>query len=217
VTKPIDTQLAFFLREAPTSAKELARLLGKSESRMREILKQHQGEVLCKKNDAGVNVFWLPPTQDAAEAPPATEEPSAQVTEAEAPEASPTAPPADAMVVQSPCPLCNGVPAVQTPAGAEGTFLGAANTCGSCGKTYNRFTGEEVTMPAKADKPKRTPLNPQYKIRLKTDAAQAAGGKLLFDKEARQWVLTKKGKDPIRMTAKEFSVETAETITAKLA
>lgn len=218
--KPIDSELAWLLREGPRSAKELARLAGKSESRMREILKQHQSEIHCKKkNDNNVNVFWLPKQDEggdlvgeaAVEALETPAEDAAQVNEAETPEASPTAPEG-----ASTCPLCNST-ADQTPAGPEGSFLGAANTCSECGKTYNRFTREEITMPAKGDKPKRTPLNPQYKIRLKTEAAEAAGGKLTYEREGRTWLLTKKGKDAIRMTAKEFSVETAETITAKLA
>jgi len=210
ISKPINAELAWLLREhGPISAKNLARLHSKSESRMREILKQHQTEIQCKKDTAGVNVFWLPaevteePTEEPLEEAQAIAEEQGLVTQ-------PSTTPEDA------CPLC-GSTADQPQAGPEGSFLGAARTCSTCGKTYNAFSREEVTMPAKADKAKRTPLNPQYKIRLKTDAAEAAQGKLIFDREARQWVLTKKGKDPIRMTAKEFSVETAETITAKLA
>lgn len=218
--KPIDSELAWFLRQGPTSAKELARLAGKSESRMREILKQHQTEVQCKKNDAGVNVFWLAKQDEggdlvgeaAVEAPKTPAEDAAQVDKTPAHSTSSAA----LLAVATTCPLCNST-ADQTPAGPEGSFLGAADTCSECGKTYNRFTREEITMPARGDKPKRTPLNPQYKIRLKTEAAEAAGGKLTYEREGRTWLLTKRGKDAIRMTAKEFSVETAETITAKLA
>jgi ssDNA-binding Zn-finger/Zn-ribbon topoisomerase 1 len=213
VNKPIDNELAYFLRLGPTTAKELARLIGKSESRMREILKQHQDEIQCKKNEAGTNVFWLPSDQAADEgnAPAADTATIPAAAPSDASDQSGT----DGQVSESACPLC-GATDGQEPAGAEGTFLGSAKTCGTCGKTYNIHSGEEVTMPAKGAKAKRTPLNPQYKINAKCEAATAAKGQLVFDKEARQWVLTKKGMDPVRMTAKEFSIETPETITAKL-
>ncbi|HVJ71216.1 MAG TPA: hypothetical protein VM531_06880, partial [Sphingomicrobium sp.] len=93
-----------------------------------------------------------------------------------------------------------------------GEFLGAAKTCSACNRTYNVHSREEITMPTPTAKGKRKPLNPQYKIDAKTAAVKDAGGKLTFDRESRQWVLHLKGKDPIRMTAKEFANETPESI-----
>jgi len=104
-------------------------------------------------------------------------------------------------------------------AGEIGTFLGAATVCGDCGKTYNTFSGEEITPSATARvKKKRQPLNPQYKIRAKVEAVEAAGGKLVFDKEARQWIMTAPGWNN-RMetfTALEFSTETPQSLGAKI-
>lgn len=56
------------------------------------------------------------------------------------------------------------------------------------------------------------PLNPQYKINAKIAGAEAAGGKLVYQREGRTWLLTKRGVEPKQMTAVEFSVETVESI-----
>jgi len=56
------------------------------------------------------------------------------------------------------------------------------------------------------------PLNPQYKINAKIAGAEAAGGKLVYQRDGRTWLLTKKGVEPKQMTATEFSVETVESI-----
>jgi hypothetical protein len=209
----MDQALVYLLQRGPTTAKELARLYEKSESRMREILKKHQTEIQTKKNDVGVNVFWVEP---AGEMTPAEAATHADVEEAidptgEGREAH------DAQVIadQDGCPLC-GSTEPQTQAGPDGTFLGAARTCSNCGKTYNVLTKDEITMQPKAEKAKRTPLNPQYKIVEKVDAVKAAGGKLVYERESRQWVLTKAKHDPKRMTAKEFSLETADTLVAAI-
>ncbi len=206
MTKPIDKALVYLLERGATSAKELARLYEKSESRMREILKQHQPEIMCKKNEAGVNVFWLVPNAASPkpeQAPPPADKPVAKVTKAKNP---------DAPDHSANCPLCNADESEQTQAGPDGTYLGACLTCGECGKTYNVLTRDEIDMPAKADKAKRKPLNPQYKIDLKVDAVKAAGGKLVYEREARQWVPTKANHDPKRMSAQEFSIETPESL-----
>lgn len=176
---------------APMTVKEIAAEIGKSESRTRELLKADQDKILCKKDDVGRNVFWIDKAAGATD---------------------------DADLVGEPitaCPFCEAAED-QTPAGPEGSFLGAARTCGNCGKTYNQFSGEEVKNMPDKKAAKRKPLNPQYKINAKVDAVAAAGGKLAFDKEGRQWVLTKRGKDPKRMTAQEFANETPETLVAAI-
>jgi len=97
-------------------------------------------------------------------------------------------------------------------AGEIGTFLGAATVCGDCGKTYNTFSGEEITPSATAGvKKKRQPLNPQYKIKAKVEAVEAAGGKLFFEKESRLWVCSAKDGKVATFTAVEFSTLTPET------
>lgn len=195
----------------PKTAKELAAEIGKSESRTRELLKEHVERINTRKNDAGKNVFWI----DDADLTTIEADAADQVDN------DPTEPPAEtvdspATPVQGSCPLCAST-SDQVQAGPEGSFLGSAKTCSDCGRTYNAHTGEEVEMPAKAEKTKRTPLNPQYKINAKIDAAKAAGGKLVYDKATREWVLSKGKNELRRMSAKDFSVETAETITAALA
>lgn len=108
------------------------------------------------------------------------------------------------------CPLCKSH-ADQAPAGAEGTFLGACKTCSDCGKTYNAVTGKEL-RDNPSSRTKRAPLNPQYKIQAKTQALEAAGGKLTFDKASRQWIVTKADGAIHRLTAKQFSELSPETI-----
>lgn len=177
----------------PLTVKEIATQIGKSESRTRELLKADQTEIHSKKEDGRGNVFWLPEAR--AEGTPAT------TTETEEP------------AELDHCPFCNSA-TDQVQAGPDGTFLGAANTCGTCGKTYNRFSGDEVANPKKS-KIKRIPLNPQYKIDAKVAAVEAQGGKLSFDRQPREWILMGKN-NMVRMTAQEFSVETPESLVAKL-
>jgi hypothetical protein len=219
------------LLAGPLTVKEIAAQIGKSETRTRELLKADQSTIHSKKEDGRGNVFWLP--AERAEGTPATTEvvdpgvdgPTGQdgpegedVQGQQLLDAGFTAgndgeavPPEGADVLTT-CPFCQNEDK-QTQAGPDGTFLGAANTCGQCGKTYNKFSGDEIKAPAK-DKAKRQPLNPQYKINQRVEAVQKAGGKLLFDREAREWVLTRPGVDPKRMTATEFSIETPETLVA---
>lgn len=245
--KPIDPELVFFLREQPSSAKELARLMGKSETRMREILKQHASEIHCSKNTAGVNIFSLPPASTeevpgedvAVDTFEATEEELAQQVDrpkrdddvepenttepTEVPETTPATPEADGVIEATPgspddCPLCGAGNLDQDPAGPAGTYLGEARTCRECHRTYNIHTKEEIKNAPSIEKPKkgkRELLNPQPKINAKLAAVEAAGGKLTYERDRRRWVLALKDKEPIEMTAKEFSVETPETIITK--
>lgn len=218
------------LLAGPLTVKEIAAQIGKSESRTRELLKADQTTIHSKKEDGRGNVFWLP--ADRAEGTPATtidatndltdlptegvvEGPVQTVDELDPP-VEPTAREVGVKqaLADGMCPFCHATEG-QTQAGPEGTFLGAALTCGTCAKTYNKFTGDEIKVPAKTEKAKRQPLNPQYKINAKQDAVKEAGGKLVFEREAREWVLTGKGV-VVRMTAKEFSVETPETLVTKL-
>lgn len=211
--KILNPELKFFLEQGKTTAKELARLVAKSESRVREILKEHK--VPSEKNDKGVTLFWLVPEADTA--PVVKEAPDnnydadgVDLDGIEDEEAEGHADGLDAM--RDACPFC-GSNAEQKVAGPS-EFLAAARTCSDCGRSYNVHTREEVKIPSPGDKAKRQPLNPQYKINAKIDAVKAAGGKLFYEKDSRQWVLALKGKDPKRFTAKEFSVETPETILA---
>lgn len=210
----MSTDLRFHLEQGAVTAKELSRLMEKSESRIREILKDLGDQVVRTEREGKAAVFSLPNgTEKPVDDEPAavTEEPTS--TEPEAPVADPA--PATEGEAKETCPLC-GSDAEQVVAGPEGSFLGSAKTCPDCGKTWNVFSRQEVAMVAQPEKGKRVPLNPQYKINEKIDAVTKAGGKLFYDRPARQWVLAPKGKDPMRMSAKEFSVETAETIIAKL-
>jgi hypothetical protein len=58
----MDNELRYFLQQGPHTVKDLARVTGKSTSAIYKALKD-QPEVLCKKNDAGANVFWMKPDQ----------------------------------------------------------------------------------------------------------------------------------------------------------
>lgn len=204
--------LATALLGEPKTAKQIALAIGKSESRTRELLKEFASEINCRK-EQGKNVFWIGDGQAAAE-PEAQPDPTTPEPEAPAAQADPI--PA-AVGDGDTCPLCHAE-ADQVQAGPEGTYLGAARRCSACSRTYNVHSNEEVIMAKEATtKTKRAPLNPQYKINARIKAAEAAGGKLKYEREGKTWVLTKKGMDPRRMTAAEFSNETAETITASLA
>lgn len=169
----------------PSTVKDLAGHTGLSESRIRELLKKFP-DLKSEKGGTAPAVYSLP---DPVEARGTQAEP-AKVT----------------------CPLC-GSEAEQTSAGEEGSFLGACRTCSDCGKTYNAITGKEL-VDNPAENGKRKPLNPQYKIVAKTEALEAAGGKLTFDKASRQWIVTKADGAIFRLTAKQFSELTPETIVA---
>jgi hypothetical protein len=201
------------LQAGPKTAKEIATALNLSPGRVRALLKEDQATIRCRKNDDQQNVFWL----EADDFEATEEELAAQSTRQEIQaEKNPS--------VETPtdngsnggantCPLCQAE-ADQVQAGPEGSYLGAARTCSACKKTYNVFTKEEVKMAKeKAEGSKRAaPLNPQYKINQKVDAAKAAGGKLTYQREGRTWLLTGKGVEAKQMTAVEFSNETAESI-----
>lgn len=211
-------ELLTTLLAGPKTAKEIATDLGLSVSRTRELLKADQATILCHKNSAGQNEFWLDPaigTADDFEASPEELEAQAPRQEVRAEKNTP----AETLEVKGStpgtviCPLCQAE-ADQVQAGPEGSYLGACRTCAACKKTYNVFTNEEVKMAKeKTEGTKRAaPLNPQYKINAKVEAAKVAGGKLSYEREGRTWLLMKKGVEPKRMTAVEFSNETAETI-----
>ncbi len=201
----MDANLKFFLENQPTNVKELARLTGRSQTWVRTELKKHVAEIKCRKDTSGQNVFWIERVKNSPETTvEPTPEPEATVTpdpEIEARSDGPDAPH---------CPLCHSTEP-QAPAGEEGTFLGACNTCPDCGKTYNAITGQEVKDAPK--KGKRTILNPQYKIRAKTEAVEAAGGQVQFDKADRAWLIhSANGKDVTPLTAQEFANHTPETL-----
>jgi hypothetical protein len=171
------------LADGPQTVKDLAAELGLSDSRIRELLKKVEGVQTAKAGSAPAT-FWLD----------------------QAPEPSHPMPDLNGDT----CPLC-GSSAEQVVAGEEGSFLGACRTCPDCGETYNAITGKALPDNPAA-KPKRKPLNPQYKIELKTKALEDTGGKLSFDKASRQWIVTKGNGDIYRLSAKEFSKLTPETV-----
>lgn len=106
------------------------------------------------------------------------------------------------------CPFCSSINFV--PAGQAGTFLGDAGLiCNDCNKSWNKLTGQE--LPA-AEKKRKAPLNPQYKINAKVDAVHKAGYSLTFDKTTRLWTLTTVNGGSIEMDAKEFSHHTPESL-----
>lgn len=220
----MNTELRNLLLSGPHTAKQVAEALGKSQTWARDNLKKHAAEIRCRK-DQGQNLFWIE-ADDGFEATPdelaaQTTRQDVQAERAEETQAdTPQAPPADPIPAAvgdgDTCPLCHAE-AEQVQAGPDGTYLGAARRCSACSRTYNVHSKEEVIMAKEqTEKKKRAPLNPQYKINAKIKAAEAAGGKLKYEREGKTWVLTKKGMDPKRMTAVEFSNETPETITAAL-
>lgn len=87
------------------------------------------------------------------------------------------------------CPFCGSHHVA--PAGKEGTFLGdAVLRCDGCQKGFNKFSRQEVPV---AEKKRKGPINPQYKINAKVDAVAKLGGTLAYDKATRKWVLTLQG------------------------
>lgn len=207
----MNEDLRYHLTEGPHSVKNLKRLLGKSETWVRTQLKEFSSEIRCRKDSTGQNVFWIEETQDEPEATPepvtepeGTDTPSANETQPDEPEAEPTD-----------CPACHSTNE-QKIGGEEGTFLGACRICSDCGKTYNVITRKVINHTGSDDKAKRVILNPQHKIRAKTEAVGKAGGTLRFDKVDRRWVLGMKNGDTLSMTAEQFSIETPETLVEKM-
>lgn len=87
------------------------------------------------------------------------------------------------------CPFCGSHHVA--PAGKSGTFLGdAVLRCDGCQKGFNKFSRQEVPV---AEKKRKGPINPQYKINAKVDAVAKLGGTLAYDKATRKWVLTLQG------------------------
>jgi len=87
------------------------------------------------------------------------------------------------------CPFCGSH--LVSPAGKAGTFLGdAVLRCDGCQKGFNKFSRQEVPV---AEKKRKGPINPQYKINAKVDAVAKLGGTLAYDKATRKWVLTIQG------------------------
>lgn len=218
----MNAQLRAILLSGPISVAGICDELGQSKSKVLKLLKEDQATIHVRKEE-GQNLYWLPqPAEgdandfEASEAELAAQATRQEIQEAKAPVNDPPADPPAAPGSTSgaaTCPLCQAE-AEQVQAGPEGTYLGAARTCSACKKTYNVFTKEEVKMAKdKATGTKRAaPLNPQYKINAKIAGAEAAGGKLVYQRDGRTWLLTKRGVDPKQMTAVEFSVETVESI-----
>lgn len=173
------------LLNGPATVKELAALVGLSESRVRELLKTFDN----LQSDGGRPAkFWLEASQ--------VEE--SQVEESQAEEQQNAA-----------CPFCDAEAYDLTPAGPEGTFLGdSVLLCHKCEKAHNIFSGVEVSLAEsrKGRKARRAPLNPQYKIDAKVAAVEAAGGTLTYDKTTRLWALELPNKPSVLMTSKEFSL-----------
>lgn len=87
------------------------------------------------------------------------------------------------------CPFCGSHDVA--PAGKEGTFLGdVVLRCDGCQKGFNKFSRQEVPV---AEKKRKGPINPQYKINAKVDAVAKLGGTLAYDKTTRKWILTLQG------------------------
>jgi transposase-like protein len=211
-------ELEKLLKEGRKTVKTLMKELGLSETRVRTLLKENQSVIHCAKNSVGQNEFWLPDDFEASEDELAQQSVRQEVQASKAEDTVASSPTVKGSNNGTPtCPLCQAE-AAQVQAGPEGSYLGACRTCTACKKTYNVFTNEEVKMAKeKATGTKRAaPLNPQYKINQKIDAAKVAGGKLTYEREGRTWLLTKKGVEPKRMTALEFSNETQETIQSYL-
>lgn len=215
----MNSELKTILLRGPITVAGICDELGQSKSKVLKLLKEDQAAIHVRKEE-GQNLYWLPQLAEgddfeASEAELAAQAPRQEIQE----RAAATNPPTETSAASGPnggaetCPLCHAE-ADQVQAGPEGTYLGAARTCSACKKTYNVFSKEEVKM-AKAPKEgtkRAAPLNPQYKINAKIAGAEAAGGKLVYQRDGRTWLLTKRGVEPKQMTATEFSVETVESI-----
>lgn len=194
----MDTALKTLLETRAASVNDIVETLGRSATWVRTQLKNHEDVILDAPSvlNPRTTIYYLP----------APQEPSDEPSEAD------VAFDAD----DTPDLFCKFCFSGNISAGGEiGTFLGASTVCGDCGKTYNTFSGEEITPSATAGvKKKRQPLNPQYKINAKVEAVQAAGGNLSFDKEARQWTLVSPSGLLNLYSALEFSAHTPETLVA---
>ncbi len=108
----------------------------------------------------------------------------------------------------SSCPFCSSTNFA--PAGKAGTFLGDAGlVCNDCHKSWNKLTGQELPT---AEKKRKAPVNPQYKINAKVDAVHKAGYSLSYEKATRRWTLTTVNGGSIEMTAQEFSLHTPKSL-----
>ena len=217
----MNATLKEILLAGPVTVADIANEMNLPKAQVLRLLKEGQAEIHMRKNDDHQNEYWLPAPKDEDSFEASEEELAAQTTrqeiqESKAEEANSSSAETPAKAGANPgtktCPLCEAE-ADQVQAGPEGSYLGAARTCQACKKTYNVFTNEEVKMAKDKTEGKRAaPLNPQYKINQRIAAAEQAGGKLVYQREGRTWLLTKKGVEPKTMTAQEFSNETAETI-----
>lgn len=186
----MDTALKTLLETRAASVNDIVETLRRSPTWVRTQLKNHEDIILNAPSVLypRTTIYYLPAPQEPSDEP-----------------SGPTG--------DEGCIFCSSYKI--SAAGEIGTFLGAATVCGDCGKTYNTFSGEEITPSATAGvKKKRQPLNPQYKIRAKVEAVQAAGGNLSFDKEARQWTLVSPSGLLNLYSALEFSAHTPETLVA---
>jgi hypothetical protein len=199
-------ELRDILLKGPVTSKFIGEALNLSPGRVRALLKEDQATIRCRKSDGLGNVFWLEPEGDFEAS---SEELAAQVLRKEIQENK--NPPAE--TPEGACPLCQAE-ADQVQAGPEGSYLGACRTCAACKRTYNVFTKEEIKMAKekKTEGKRAAPLNPQYKINQRIAAAEQAGGKLVYQRDGRTWLLTKKGVEPKTMTAVEFANEDAASI-----
>jgi hypothetical protein len=196
-------ELRFHLRQGRQSVAELKRLIGLSESRIRELLKV---EPEAQSTDERPARFFIPDAPPAAEPIPVEAITPAEEVGTMITVDTPTGP---ALVAK--CPLC-GSEEPQERAGAEGEYLGGCLICPSCGDTYNEATGQKLTVaPETEAKKRKAPQNPQYKINAKVDAVTKAGGTLAFDRQTRRWTRILKGKTR-EFTAAEFAAQTPETI-----
>jgi hypothetical protein len=184
------------------TVKELAQSASLSESRVREVLKEIQG---IKTDGARPAKFWVetPMDEDGLD----TETPTETPMDEDGPDTETWDYPG--------CPFCSAPNCSLTAAGPEGTFLGdSVYLCHECGRAHHIFTKEEVNLPgSKTGKGKgRRILNPQYKINAKIEAVKAVGGTLEYDRPIRTWWMTLPGKQPVKLSSREFSTLTPETL-----
>jgi len=193
----MDTALKTLLETRAASVNDIVETLGRSATWVRTQLKNHEDIILDAPSalHPRTTIYYLPAPQEPSDEPSEADEDKAFDAD------------------ETPGLFCKFCYSGNVSAAGEiGTFLGAATVCGDCGKTYNTFSGEEITPSATASvKKKRQPLNPQYKIKAKVEAVEAAGGKLFFEKESRLWVCSAKDEKVATFTAVEFSTLTPET------
>lgn len=173
----MDPQLRSLLAKEGWTVNALSSALSWSQTKVRETLKKHEDEIIASPSTIRVGALCYSLKPD---------------TPVEAP--APVEAPQDA------CPFCKSENL--TPAGGEGSFLGAARICGDCKKTFNAFTGEAILTPIKTRRPS---VMPQYKINAKVDAVVAAGGSLVYARTFKAWVLDRPGKARRHLTTLELS------------